>query len=70
MHFVRLANTFLKDEESAPDNHVYGGPQVPTFVQRQGTSHRYHNHTATTTHYFSRGDTAHYVSQCSVVSVV
>jgi len=23
MHFARLANTLLKDEESSPDNHVF-----------------------------------------------
>jgi len=25
MHFARLANTLLKDEESARDNHVFSG---------------------------------------------
>jgi len=25
MHFARLANTLLKDEESARDNHVFAG---------------------------------------------
>ena len=64
MHFVRLANTFLKDEESAPDNHVYGGPQVPTFVHTDTTTTRQPQHTTFLV------VTPHYISQCSVVSVV
>ena len=34
MHFARLANTLLKDKESARDNHVF----ALTFVVRNGSS--------------------------------
>ena len=31
MHFALLANTLLKDEESAPDNHVFVFYSRPTY---------------------------------------
>ena len=40
---------------------VSGGPQVPIFVQRPGTSHRHHNHATTMPYYFSRGVTPQYI---------